>query len=74
MAVPTQLSAEALKRLGRYFIKFPRLVYEFPFQKAIDALDVYVDTEHAGCLRNRKSTSGGCILAGKHFLKRWSST
>ena len=74
MAAPTQLSAEAFKRFGRYYIKFPRLIYEFPFQDKMDALDVYVDTDHAGCLKTRKSTSGGCIMAGQHLLKSWSST
>ena len=74
MAEPTILSTEALKRLGRYLVKFPRLVYEYPFQDDVSHLDVYVDTDHAGCLRTRKSTSGGCIIAGKHLLKSWSST
>ena len=71
---PTILSAEALKRLGRYLVSYPRLVYEYPFQDAVDGIDVYVDTDHAGCLRTRKSTSGGRIIAGKHLLKSWSST
>ena len=74
MAEPIILSAEALKRLGRYLVSYPRLVYEYPFQDAIDGIDVYVDTDHAGRLRTRKSTSGGCIVAGKHLLKSWSST
>ena len=42
--------------------------------RTIDGIDVYVDTDHAGCLRTRKSTRGGRIVAGKHLLKSWSST
>ena len=74
MAEPTALSAEALKRLGRYLVKFPRLVYHYPFQEEVKELDVYVDTDHAGCLRTRKSTSGGCVMIGSHLIKAWSST
>jgi len=73
MAEPTKLSVEALKRLGRYLVKYPRLVFVYPFQD-IDGIDVYVDTDHAGCLRTRKSTSGGCVMAGSHLLKSWAST
>ena len=37
-------------------------------------LEVYVDTDHAGCLETRKSTSGGVILHGCHGVKTWSAT
>ena len=66
MAEPTELSAESLKRIGRHLLKYPRLVYEYDFQENIDGIDVCVDTDHAGCLRTRESTSGGCVIAGKH--------
>ena len=68
MAKPTTLSAEALKRMGRYIHGYPRLIYRYPFQDKIDAIDVYVDSDHAGRLRTRKSTSGGCILLGSHLM------
>ena len=29
------LSTEALKRMGRYLLKFPRLIYKFNFQNTI---------------------------------------
>jgi hypothetical protein len=35
---------------------------------------VYADTDHAGCLRTRKSTSGGCVVMGSQLMKSWSST
>ena len=33
MAEPIMLSADALKRLGRYLLHHPRLAYEYPFQR-----------------------------------------
>jgi len=73
MAKPSTLSYAALRRLGRYLVGRPRLVYEYNFQKA-GRLDVYSDTDWAGCPRTRKSTSGGCVMLGTHCLKSWSST
>ena len=74
MAKPTKLSVEGLKRLGRYLCGQKRLVYMYRWQDQVDALDVYADTDHAGCLRTRKSTSGGCVMLGAHLLKSWAST
>ena len=37
-------------------------------------IDVVVDTDFAGCLETRKSTSGGIIMLGNHCLRTWSST
>ena len=73
MASPTAGSWSALKRLCRYLVGLPRLVYSFNWQ-VVDAIDVYTDTDWAGCPRTRKSTSGGCVLMGRHALKSWSTT
>ena len=32
------------------------------------------DSDHAGCIKTRKSTSGGVIRWGDHVLKWWSKT
>ena len=48
-------------------------MYEYPFQCA-DRVEVYSDTDWAGCIKTRKSTSGGCLMLGQHLLKSWSST
>ena len=50
-----------------------RLVYRYPWQEA-ERVDTYSDTDWAGCAKTRKSTSGGCLLLGRHLLKSWSST
>ena len=73
MSSPTEQSWKALKRLGRYLCGLPRLVYTYRKQD-IGAIDVYVDTDWAGCVKTRKSTSGGAVVLGKHTIKHWSST
>ena len=73
MARPTTESWKALKRVCRFLNGHSRLVYTFPRQRA-EGIDVYSDTDWAGCPRTRKSTSGGCVLLGQHAVKHWSST
>ena len=73
MAKPTEHSWQAMKRMCRYLVGLPRLVYKYRWQE-VEAIDIYVDTDWAGCPRTRKSTSGGCLLFGRHALKSWSST
>ena len=64
MSAPTELKLKAVKRLGRYLKGRKRLVYTHPWQ-VVDMIDVYSDTDWAGCLKTRKSTSGGVsCLAG----------
>ena len=48
-------------------------MYAYPKQE-VDCIDVYTDTDWAGCPMTRKSTSGGCVMLGKHVLKPWSAT
>ena len=52
----------------------PRRVYHFAWQTADQPLRVCVDTDFAGCLLTRRSTSGGCALRGSHLLNHWSTT
>ena len=73
MAKPTTGGVLALKRLGRYLEGRRRVVYRYPWQKT-RRIDVYSDTDWAGCQKTRKSTSGGCLMLGSHLLKSWSST
>ena len=73
MSSPTDMSQNALKRLGRYLLGHKRVVYRYPFQRA-DHIDVYSDTDWSGCPRTRRSTSGGCIMIGQHCLRTRSST
>ena len=73
MSLPTDLAMSALKRLARYLLGRPRLVFKYPFQAA-GCIDAYSDTDWAGCPKTRKSTSGAVILLGSHILKTYAST
>ena len=73
MSSPTEQSLKALKRLSRYLCGAPRLVYTYRKQ-TVDSIDVYVDTDWAGCVKTRKSTCGGAVMLGRHTIKHWSST
>ena len=73
MAAPTELGLGGLKRLGRFVAGHRRLVFLYPWQTAART-DIYSDTDWAGCVNTRKSTSAGCLMLGKHLIKSWSST
>ena len=74
MCAPRQRDRFALRRLCRYLLGAPRVVYHFGRQQGGGPLQVYADTDFAGCLHTRRSTSGGCALRGGHLLKHWSTT
>ena len=66
-----------LKRLGLYLNKRPRLVQLFVEQAStrnVVRLDVYGDSDHAGCLKTRKSTTGMVLMRDAHCLKVSSHT
>ena len=73
MATPSEHSWKAMKRLCRYLSGLPRLVYVYR-QQEVELVDIYTDIDWAGCPKTRKSTSGGCLMLGRHTLKHWSST
>ena len=74
MSKPRERSWNSLKRLGRYLQANPRYVQEFKRQGKQTHITAWVDTDYAGCLRTRKSTSGGLINIGSHLVKSWSAT
>ena len=73
MATPTEASVIALKRLGRYLVGQPRLIFKYGWQTA-EKIDAYSDTDCAGCPKTRKSTNGGCLMIWTHLIKSWTST
>lgn len=73
MSSPTELGLQVLKRLARYLVGKPRLVWQYRWQNT-EYFDVYSDTDWAGCPTSRRSTSGGCVMLGSHLIKCWSST
>jgi hypothetical protein len=74
MSAPTNRDADALKRLSRYLLGRPRLVLHFEWQVRPKLLEVFSDSDWAGCIRTRKSTTGGALMRGRHVLKTWSGT
>ena len=74
MSSPTEGHWQQLKRLGRYLIHKPRMVANYDYQNPTSFLDSRVDTDHAGCLKTRKSTNGGALMHGSRCLKSWSTT
>ena len=75
MAKPTERGMQKMKRLARYLLQLPRLVLEFnPSLEDDGVIDVYSDSDWAGCLRTRKSTSGGVMMLGDGVMKTWSNT
>ena len=60
MAAPTKQSWLALKRLCRYLVGLPRLVFLYRWQ-TVEALDVFADTDWAGCPRTRKTLAVGAL-------------
>ena len=67
MSAPRKSSQAKLKRLGRYLLEFPRLGWTYPDgQVEVDMKNIHVfsDSDWAGCIRTRKSTSGGLVILG----------
>ena len=73
MARPLKMHVKALRRLARYLVGAPRLIWQFGWQ-GHEEIQVYSDANWAGCRRTARSTSGGSILRGKHCLRTWSAT
>ena len=74
MAKPTVSDAKAITRLCRFLKGVPRLVQRIPFSDhPPSTVEVYVDSDWAGCRRSRKSTSGGVLLFGGAAVRGWSS-
>ena len=63
----------ALRRIVRYLLGHPRVVHKFIWHESGN-LTVLVDTDFAGCLQTRRSTSGGCLMHGAHLVKHWATT
>ena len=72
MAKPTNRDWQKLKRLGRYLVGRPRLVVLYDWQNPTSRVTANSDSDWAGDKRTRKSTSGGIVRIGTHFIKSLS--
>ncbi|CAK0875118.1 unnamed protein product [Prorocentrum cordatum] len=73
MQAPTSADMMMAKRLGRYLVKHPCLVARFNKQKMPDRITATCDSDYAGCLITRKSTSGTVLAFGEHTLSATGS-
>ena len=71
--LPDTEQSQRAEACGRSFEGRRRLVYRFAWQ-SVSCIDVYTDTDWTGCIKTRKSTSGGGLVLGQHPVKSWSST
>ena len=74
MSEPRVAGMAWLKRLGRFLVDHPRVVQSFPRQSPTSHFRAYHDSDHAGCLRTRQSTTCVALCHGSHLLKFISAT
>ena len=74
MAIPKTSSMRKMKMMARYFLGHPELEIRYENQPPQSTMTVYVDSDWAGCLDTRRSTSGGVMCLGGHCVKSWAST
>ena len=74
MAKPSVGAWRKLKRIIRYLVGNGRTVLKYPWQAEESGPETYSDSDWAGCRRTGRSTSGGAVMVGEHFIKGWSST
>ena len=74
MANPTEGDILKIKRVLRYRKGIPRTYNLDKWQNPQHKLEACSDSDWAGCVKSRKSTSGGLVLMGCHLLAHWSST
>ena len=72
MSKPTERHWMARKRLARYLRAKPRLVQLFPLQDGCAEMVCWTDRDHAGCVRTRKSVSGGVVMFGACTIHTYS--
>ena len=74
MATPRQSHLDKLIRLAKYLVGKMRYVIKYGRQDQVHAINCYGDSDFAGEVETRKSTSGGLMMLGDHPVKSWSST
>ena len=74
MARPVNDSWTKIKKLARYLVGRERFVWEYAWQEEPDTGDLWTDSDWGGSPRDRRSTSGGLWMLGKHCIKTWSAT
>ena len=74
MARPEKGDERKLLRAVSYLRECPRWICTFRWQEPPGGLTVFTDSNWGGCVRSRRSTSGGVAFHGNHVLIHWSRT
>ena len=74
IATPTLKDVVKLKRMIRYLQDARRKAILYKWQDPTNLCKVFVDSDWAGCVKTRRSTSGGVLLHGQHLVHHWSNT
>ena len=74
MALPRQSHMENLLRIAQYLVGHMRYVTKFFRQEQVHAINCFRDSDFAGEVETRKTTSGGILMLGGHQNKSWSSS
>ena len=72
-AVPNRKSHKKLKRVCRYLVGTPGLVHQYDWGNGVEAeqtLEVFVDTNFAGCKETRRSTAGEVCLLNSSNIRQ----
>lgn len=65
---PDRGAIQMSKRLGRYLIGRPRMVWHFYWQPKQGVAKIKVDANHGGCASTGKSSTGMMVFLGSHVL------
>ena len=74
MSQPMKGDDERTKCVARYLQRHPRLIVKYPWQEPSTELSLFSDSDWGGCVRTRKSTTGGVMMRGSHMITAWSKT
>ena len=76
MSKPSSRSMSLLKKIARFLCGKPRMDMHYKWQDPSQhqRLSVYPDSDYAGCVTFRKSTSGGRALIGQHLSRAGPSS
>ena len=74
MARPTQGAWKRLKKVVRYLLGRSAVTWQYCWQDEADYMSTKSDSDWGGSRGDRRSTSGGVIMLGRHCIKTWSST
>ena len=74
MANPVNGDWSILTRVARCLVTHKRLVHTYVWQDEEPTVSVYTDSNWAGCLKTKKSTSGACLFHGVHLIRSYAKT